>query len=1030
MLRALVAGSLRHRGVVVAAAVLAAAYGVLVTTRTRLDVFPEFAPPLVVIHTQAPGFSAEEVENLVTRPVEYGINGVGNLESIRSQSIQGLSVVTAIFREQTGLLEARQMVSERLTEIAEELPAGVGAPVLAPLTSSTSLILGVGLTSTSLGPMELRTLADWTVRPRLLGVPGVASVVEFGGAVRQLQVRFRPERLLAFHLTLDELVAAAREATGVLGAGFVETPNQRLTVRSEGQALTPAELGQAVVARQEGAVVRLADVAEVVEGPEPKIGDAAIQGEPGVLLQVWSQYGANTLEVTRAVEDALAELEPTLAAESVVLDTRLFRPADFIETSLANVGHSVLVGGAFVAVVLFLFLLNLRTALISLVSIPLSLLVAVVVLDAWGVTLNTLTLGGFAIAVGVVVDDAIIDVENIHRRLRLTPAAERARVAFRVVLEASLEVRGAVVYATFIVGLVFLPVLAMSGVQGKLFAPLGIAFILATLASLAVALTVTPALCLLLLGREPGRGEPPYIRWLKGAHRAVLARLAAHPDGLLALVVVSCLGAATLLPLLGGEFLPEFQEQHLIVQMSAAPGIALEETLRLGQEASRELLGNPYVRSVALQVGRAELGEDTAGPDFGELVVGLKPTRTGSAEIQASIRRTLGGFPGVVFSVKPFLEERIEETLEGTRAEIAVRLYGDDLDLLDALAARTRELVRQVPGSTDVRYQRSEEPQLEVALDRAALERWGFRPLSVLRAVRTAWQGMTVGQVYDRNRVFDVVVRLDEGLRRNPANLARLLVANDQGRLVPLGELARVFSSSGRHAILHDGTRRYQEVSCNLEGRDLASFVADLRQRLESGLDLPRGVYWSFAGAATAQSAARRELLLDSLAAAAGILLLLAMVFHRPRNLFLVLANLPFALVGGVLAAWFSGGSLSLGSLVGFVTLFGITARNSIMMVSHFEHLVTVEGMSWGPATALRGANERLVPILLTAMVTGFALLPLALGSGEAGREIEGPMAIVILGGLATSTLLTLLVLPSLALRFGSFPAPASTPEA
>lgn len=1024
MIRLLIELSLRHRGTVIALACVLVLQGLFVASRSRLDVFPEFAPPQVVVHTEAPGLSCEEVEALVTLPVENGVNGVGGLESIRSQSIQGLSVVTAIFEERVDVFRARQMVGERLVQIAGDLPDGVGAPTLAPLTSSTSLVLAVGLTSTERSLMELRTLADWTLRPRLLAVPGVANVVEFGGEVRQLQVQLRPEALVARGLSMDEVLVAARQSTLVTGAGFVETDAQRIPIRTEGQALTASELGEVVVARKDGAAVRLADVAHVLEASAPKIGDAAIDGVPGVLLLVWSQYGSNTLEVTAALERALAELTPALASGAVTVHPRLFRPASFIETSLRNILGSMLYGGALVILVLWLFLFNLRTALISITAIPSSLLIAVLVLDALGATLNTMTLGGLAIAIGEVVDDAIIDVENIFRRLRENRRSGAGRSAFRVVLDASIEVRSAVVHATFIVALVFLPVLMMSGVNGKLFAPLAAAYILATLASLGAALTLTPALSLVLLRNAPEPREPWLLGWLKRSHRACLERLGARPVLTMSLPLLLCALAAATLPFFGGEFLPEFQEGHFIVQMSAVSGTSARESLRIGQRVSRALLAlEEDVESVSLQVGRAELGEDTAGTSFSELIVALKPPgdEEEAEEVRARINGVLGGFPGLKFSVLPFLEERIEETISGTRAEVAVRVYGDDLDLLDRKAGEIEEALQRVPGSADVVYRVPREPQMVVRLRPERLTQLGLRPVEVLQAVHTAFQGRAVAEVHQRSRVVEVVVILEEPARQDPELIGALLVQGASGQRARLGDVADVFLSSGRDVVLHESARRYQEVTCNVRGRDLASFVAEAKGRVASEVALPPGVYTVFAGAGEAQALAQRELLVHSCIAGAAILLLLGLTFHRPRNVLLVLFNIPFALVGGVLAVFFMGGALSVGSLVGFVTLFGITMRNSIMMISHLEHLVGVEGRSWSLETVLQGASDRLVPVLMTATTAAFGLLPIALGAGAAGREIEGPMAIVILGGLVSSTTLNLLILPTLAYRFGRF---------
>ncbi|MHB8524291.1 MAG: efflux RND transporter permease subunit, partial [Limisphaerales bacterium] len=688
-----------------------------------------------------------------------------------------------------------------------------------------------------------------------------------------------------------------------------------------------------------------------------------------------------------------------------------------------NVNHSLLIGGAMVAVVLFLFLFDLRTAFISFVSIPLSLLAAVVVLNWCGVSIDTFTLGGFAIAIGVVVDDAIIDVENILRRLRENSVSPRPRSLFHVVLHASLEVRSAVVYATFIVAMVFLPVLTMSGVQGRLFAPLGVAFILATLASLVVALTVTPALCYLVLAKVSPHEEPRYVRWLKTRHRRSLAGVARHPRAVIGLALVVCLGAVATLPFFGGEFLPEFREGHYILHMASVPGTSLTEAIRIGKRVTAELKKNPDIRSVSQEAGRAENGEDTFGPQYSELHVDLRPLTGEEAEAAAAkIRAALARFPGLSFQVMSFLAERMEETISGATAEMVIDIFGNDLDVLDQEAEAVRQVLVKVPGATDVNLAAQPGlPEMNVRLRPERLVQYGFAPMEVLDAIQTAYQGAIVSQIYEGNRVFDVAVILDEPDRKNPEALGALQLRNARGLLVPLSKLAGIRLSSGRYSVMHEGAQRLQQVTCNVEGRDLASFAAEVKRAITAQVSLPPGVFVVYTGAAEAQALARHDLLAHSLLAGAGIVLLLALLFGSGRNLLLILANLPFALVGGVLAVFASGGSLSIGSLVGFVTLFGITMRNSIMMVSHLEHLVAVEGMTWGLETAIRGASERLLPILMTALVTALGLLPLAIGTGEAGREIEGPMAIVILGGLITSTALNLLVLPTLALRYGRF---------
>ncbi len=1029
MLKRIVEHSLRYGGIVMVLACVLIGYGIYIMQNAKLDVFPDFVQPQVTVQAEAPGLAPEQVEALVTRPVESVLNGAGNLESIRSESIEGLSVVDAVFKEGTDIYIARQMLSENLAQLSGQLPTGVKSPTMSPLTSSTMDLLKFGLVSDKLTPMQLRTFADWVVKPRLLSVQGVAGVKVFGGEIRQLQIQVHTARLIAFGLTLQDVLAAARESTGVRGAGFIETASQRIVMQTEGQSLTPEQIGNIVVTQHGGQSVRLADVADVVEGADPPFGGALVNGQPGVLMTTASQYGANTIDATKGVEKALDDLGPVFKSEGVSYVPALHRPATFIEHAIHNMRSSLLLGTVLVAVILLLFLLDLRTAFISFTAIPLSLLAAVIVLDHFGVTLNTMTLGGLAVAIGVVVDDAIIDVENILRRLRENLTLPQPRSLFNVVLDASLEVRSAVVYASFIVALVFLPVLTMSGIQGRFFAPLGTSFILAIMASLAVALTVTPAMCFLILSRMQPHTEPRYIGKLKSWHRGALARICKAPVITMIFAVLLFIGALATLPFFGGEFLPDFREGHFVVQVSMAPGTSLEEMLRVGGLVSKDLLSNPAIRSVSQQAGRAEMGEDTWGPQRCEFHIELKPGNSDEEGVQNQIRDTLNKYPGLETEVLTFLGDRIGETVSGETAPVVVKVFGEDLDVLDAKAEEISDVLRSIPGKASVELKAPPgAPRLAIRLRPDRLTQFGFRPVEILEAIETAYEGNTVAQTYEGNRVFDVSVILPPDERRDPETVGELMLANSQGAQMPLRELADVYITTGRYSILHDGARRQQTITCTPRGRDVASFVADAQKQITAKVQLPNGVYLEYSGAAEEQVKARNELLLNSAIAAVGIVMLLSILFRNTRNLLLVLANVPFALVGGVFAIFLAGilsddhqASMSLGTLVGFVTLFGITMRNSIMMVSHFEHLVREEGMTWGLEAAIRGSDERLVPILMTALVTGLGLLPLAIGSGQAGREIEGPMAIVILGGLLTSTLLNLLVLPMLALRYGRF---------
>ena len=731
MLNSIVRSSIRHRGVVIGLAIALVVYGAGTIVDARLDVFPEFAPPQVSIQTEAPGLSPEQVEILVTKPLEEAINGVEGIAAVRSQSIQGLSIITAVLAERVDIHRARQSLAERLTEAAGRLPETVHPPVLTPLTSSSSTVLVVGITSTTRTPMEQRTFADWVLRPRLLATPGVSKVAIFGGEVRQIQIQLDPERMRLHRVGLAEVTEAARQSTGVRGAGVIDEGNQRLTVRVEGQALTPEALGSTVIRELGGSVLRLSDVARVVEGPEPRIGEGAVNGERGLVIVISAQLGANTKVVAQRAEAALELLRPGIEADGLTLHPALFRPSEFIDLALRNVVTSLLLGAVLVTVILLVFLSDVGAAAISLTAIPLSLLAAMVVLGAMGFGLNTLTLGGLAIALGEVVDDAIIDVENIARRLRLNRAAAEPRSAASVVLEASLEVRGSVVYATFVVALVFIPVLTLTGVQGALFRPLGVSYVLAILASLLVALTVTPALTLLLLGRRGHRvRESPALAWLKVRYAALLDRMAEHPIGVAAGAGVICIAALATLPFFGATFLPEFREGHYLIHMSAVPGTSLDESRRLGARVSTALRKDPRIRSVAQRIGRAELSEDTWGTHYTEFEVDLEPLTGRNVEtVEDDLRTLLSGFPGVNFAIRGFLAERIEETLTGSTAELVVRVFGDDLDSLDLAARRVAESLARVRGASDVQYDPPPvAPEVTVRLRLDDLPARGLRP--------------------------------------------------------------------------------------------------------------------------------------------------------------------------------------------------------------------------------------------------------------------------------------------------------------
>jgi len=1037
MMSAIVRFSIRFYGVIIGLASLVVLYGIYSLTRSNLDVFPEFSPTQIIIQTESPGLSAELVESLVSQPIETSIAGTVGVANMRSQSIPGLSIVTVIFDEDTDIYRNRQVIAERLSTLASQIPKGI-TPNITPLTSSASTVLGFGVTSKKRSLMELRTIVDWTITPHLLAIPGVADVNVFGGEVRQFQVQIDPEKLVRYQLNINEVVAAAQKATGVSGAGFIQNSNQRIIVKTEGQATTVATLAKATLLHKNGLSIKLGDIGRVIEGAAPSISSAAINEETGIYLSVQGQLGANTHAVTQAIESALRELKPTLENEQVTLHEGLFRPANFIETAINGVRTDILIGSILVITILFLFLFNARTAFISATAIPLSLLTAIVVMSYFNIGLNIMVLGGLAIALGEVVDDAIIDTENIFRRLKENRLLATPLPVHKIVFNASMEVRSSVVYATVIVALVFMPLLTLSGVAGKLFAPLGIAYIAAIMASLVVALTLTPALCYLLLGKaELSSEDSPIIRHIKSGYVKFLYTIEKHYKLVISISFLLIALGLGILPLFKSQFIPALHEGHFIMHMTAVPGTSELESIRLGKQVSKTIRNIKGVKSVTQWVGRAPNAADTFGTHYSEFEIEIG-TLSGEEQnrILADIREELAGeavdkdgdgvaeigFVGVNFAINTFLTERIEETISGYAASTVINIYGNDLDALDRDAQKIADLVYNTKGATDVLVQSPPgTPEAVIRLRPDKLAVWGLQTSDVLDTIRTAYESVPISQVYFGSRAVGLSVVLEEEARDDIGDIGNIPLFNPEGKILHLKDIAFISQENGRSKILHAGAKRIQTVTANVQGRDVESFNRELKKRIKSEIKLNDGSYLEFTGEAEANAQSREDLIVHSLLAAVAIFLMLYIAFGRLRNLLLTFANLPFALIGGVLAALFTGGWISLGSLVGFVTLFGITLRNSIMMVSHFQHLVDEENCLWNLETCIRGATERLPSILMTALVTALGLLPLAAGSGQPGREIEGPMATIIVGGLVTSTILNLLILPTIMLHFGRF---------
>lgn len=1027
-MRWIVGSSLRFRFLVVAVAAAMVFFGGRALGHNEVDVFPEFAPTRVEIQTACLGLSASEVEELVTVPLEDALNGVQGVDVIRSESVPQLSNITLLFKRGTDVLKARQLVQENLQTVAPTLPTWAAPPFMMQPVSATSRIMKIGLTSKTLSLTDLSLTAYWKIRARLLRVPGVANVAIWGERLKQMQVDVEPSRLRTNRVALDDVMEATSNAldAGLLqfaeGAtvgtgGFFETANQRISTRSVLPIVSPTDLARVPLARRNGRQLRIGDVAKVVYGNQPLIGDAVVNDGPGLLLVVEKLQGANTLAVTRGVEHALDDLRPGLPG--VTIDSTIFRPASFIEQAIHNLAIALIIGCALVVAVLIAFLFEWRAAFISLVAIPLSLVAAGVVLTLRGATINTMVLAGLAVSVGVVVDDAIIDMENIVRRIRVRHAEGSRDPLASIILNASLEVRGAILYATLINVVAVVPVVVVGGLTGSFFRPLALSYALAVLVSMAVALTVTPALSLILMSRGPlKRAEAPLVRGLKRGYRAALSRVIHRPAAAyLTVAGVLVLGLAVV-PRLGQELFPAFKERDFLMHWISTPGTSMKEERRIVTRASRELRTIPGIRDFGSHIGQAFLGEEIVGSNFGENWVSVAPGADYDKTL-ARIHDVVDGHPGLYRNVQTYLRERIDEVLVGASEPIVVRIYGDNLRVLRRTADRVEEAVSGVKGLEALHTSlQADVPQIDVQVRLAVARRYGVKPGDVRRAAATLVASEEVGDLFRAGKAYDVHVWSTPRTRDSLTAIRNLPIDAQDGQ-VPLGTLADVRIRPTPNVIERENDSRRIDVAADLaHGSDLGSVSRAIEERLRS-IRLPLGYHAELLGEATERRAAQRHLLTYAVGAAVAIFLLLQVAFGSWRLASLLFFTLPMALVGGVLAAYAGVGAISLGALIGLFTVLGIAARNGIMMITHFQHLEQREGEPFGAGLVVRGASERLAPILMTASATGLALLPLVILGDKPGQEIEHPMAVVILGGLVTSTLLNLFVVPALYLRVG-----------
>lgn len=1025
MLNSIVKWSIAQRWLVVIASIIITLWGIRVLTQMPLDVFPSFAPPQVEIQTEAPGLAPEEVESLVTRPIESAINGTPGVETVRSSSAVGISVVKVIFGWDTEIYRDRQLVTERLQQAQNQIPKGVEPPQISPVSSPLGATIKYAFTADTTPLMEVRRIVDWQVKNRLLAVPGVTQIVVFGGEERQYQVLVEPEKLKAFNVSLKDVTEATEKANVNAPGGFLINPDRELLIREVGRINSVEDIKQSAITARKGTPVLLGQVADVQIGAALKRGDASLNGKKAIVVIVNKQPAADTPTVTRAVEAAMEEIKPGLPKDVKVSVT--FRQEDFIESSIENVRDALRDGIIIVSIVLILFLMNWRTVVISLSALPLSLLMGIMILDWTGGGINTMTLGGLAVAIGSVVDDAIVDMENVYRRLRENQLAGTPVPPLQVVFNGSVEVRVSVLFSTVIIAVVFAPIFALSGVEGRIFTPMGVSYLLSIVASTLVALTLTPALCALLL---VNRRLPPDETWVaRKSHqlyRPALMFSIRRPQIVLVAAIVAFVASMVILPSLGRVFLPEFQERSLVIATSLYPGESLEATNTANLAIQDALKDDKRFDALQLRSGRAPGDSDVGGVNFGELDVELSKEGIKNREVSIeTLRKEFAKLPGVAVNIGGFISHRMDEVLSGVRSAIALKIFGSDLEQLRNIGTQVQSAISNITGVVDLQL----EPQVpikqvQIQFDRVAAARYGLRVGDLAETIQTALNGRVVSQVLEQQQVFDLVVWLTPSARQNIETISNLLVDLPNGQKIPLSQVAKIDYGTGPNTINRENVSRLIVVSANVNGRDLGSVIADIRNRVKQQVQLPPGYYIQYGGQFESQERATQTLLLSGALAFVAIAILIYFAVKSIPATLAIAINLPLALVGGVISVALGGGIISVASMVGFITLFGVATRNGLLLVDNYNNKLA-SGITL-KEVLVEGSMERLVAILMTALASALGMIPLVIGSG-AGKEILQPLAVVVLGGLFTSTALTLLVLPALYSQFGKFLVPKRT---
>jgi len=1016
MLTKILNSSLHNRLLILLGAVVLSVLGVYYAKTMNVDVFPDLTAPTVTILTEAHGMESEEVEKLVTYQLETALNGSPNVRRIRSSSAAGISIVWVEFEWGTDIYRARQIVSERIPMVRENLPEGIGAPTMAPISSIMGEIMLLGVTSDSLSPMELRTLSDWTIRPRIKAIGGIANVVVIGGEYKQYQVFANPEKLKHYNVSLSELVEDVKEANVNAPGGIVNQYGNQYIIKGSGRAYALEDLQEAVLKQINGQTIKIKDVATVQIGASDKIGDGSLNGKESVILTISKQPDVNTLNLTEQLDLAIVDLQKTLP-KGVEIKSQIFRQSDFIEASISNLNSTLLEGAFFVVIVLFIFLMNWRTTVISLLAIPISLLVSIIILKLMGYTINTMSLGGMAIAIGALVDDAIIDVENVYKRLRENSRLpkEAQQSVITVVRDASVEIRSSIIIATLIIIVSFVPLFFLSGMEGRLLQPLGIAFVTSVLTSLIVAVTVTPVLCSYLLNNEKllsKQAEGTKVeQWLQKQYASALDKVIKFPKTVIGITVIAFVLSLALATQLGRSFLPEFNEGSLVISAVGPPGMSLEESNKAGKQIETLLLEMPEVEVVTRRTGRAELDEHAQGVNAAELDVPFILDGKTKETFFEEVRTKLSVVPGINITLGQPIAHRIDHMLSGTRANIAIKIFGSDLQRLFELGKQVEQNIKSIDGLADVAVdQQIEVPQIRIKPKRQILAAYGMTAGNLMEQVDIAFAGEEAGEIYEGQQYFDLVVRYEKSFRDDIENFKNTLISLPNGGQTVLGELATIGSVSSPNTISREDVQRKIVIAANVQGRDLRSAVNEIEDTVNSTIDFPEGYRVQYGGQFESESKASQLLLVTAFLAIGIIFLLLYYEFKNVKLAFVVLINLPLALIGGILIVYFTSGIVSIAATIGFISLFGIATRNGILLVSRYEDL-RQEGKT-GIDLIKAGALDRLNPILMTAFTTGLALIPLALKGGQPGSEIQSPMAVVILGGLLSATLLNLIVIP------------------